>query len=269
MDDVWLVIPVKRWADAKQRLASVLSPQERFDLAAHLTDRTFRVVARAMAPVVWVVTRELGAADLARQHGFGVLDDPGGDHSAALRHTAEHADGAGAAGIATLAIDLPRLQSRDVRALLAAAAPHTLVIAPDRAGTGTNAIAVAPPRFPFAFGPSSLERHLASARSLGLAIRILHRRGLACDVDESGDLDLLQGDLRLPEPTPSPAARGWRDCGGTAGESRTGDAGGVGWSGPSARRALHHVGGDGTIRAGAAPGAPRGRPPCASCSRVW
>lgn len=98
----------------------------------------------------------------------------------------------GAASLLVIHADLPRLSGEDVRALLAAAEMHGAAIAPDRAGVGTNAIALARGvPLPFAFGADSFARHEAALPGAA-AVR---RDGLARDVDTPEDLDEL-GDWR-------------------------------------------------------------------------
>ena len=86
--------------------------------------------------------------------------------------------------------DLPRLTTNDVQ-LLAAAPPGTIAIAPDRHGTGTNALSLPLPAakgFTFAFGPDSFARHHAEAERLSIALEEIHSPGLARDVDMPEDL---------------------------------------------------------------------------------
>lgn len=189
MDDTWTLIPIKSLDVAKTRLARVLTPSDRRALAWTLAERTLGVVAGGGFQRVAVVTSDQTVAELARALGLTVLADRGHDHSSAVAAACRWAIDKGAVGIVTLAADLPLLTASDVSALHDLLAPDTLVIAPDHTGRGTNAIGVAPPVFPFAFGPGSRRRHVASARALGLAVRVLCRDGLAIDVDRPADLD--------------------------------------------------------------------------------
>jgi 2-phospho-L-lactate guanylyltransferase len=86
--------------------------------------------------------------------------------------------------------DLPLVTSQDLE-LLAAAPEGEIAIAPDRHGTGTNAISLPLPAakgFSFAFGPDSFALHNAEAGRLGLKIEEIHSPGLSRDVDEPDDL---------------------------------------------------------------------------------
>jgi 2-phospho-L-lactate guanylyltransferase len=68
-----------------------------------------------------------------------------------------------------------------------------VVLAPDRAGTGTNALLLRPPRsMPFAFGAGSYARHLMLAREHGVAVATYRAAGTAFDVDRPADLAELR-----------------------------------------------------------------------------
>ena len=87
-----------------------------------------------------------------------------------------------------LSSDLPFVAAGDVERLLAAAAPGVATVAPDRAGRGTNALALpAAADFRFRFGRDSAAAHAAEARRAGLRAETLRAPGLAFDVDTPGD----------------------------------------------------------------------------------
>jgi len=82
--------------------------------------------------------------------------------------------------------DLPLVSVDDIAALIVGDGA-ACTIAPDRHGTGTNALALVEPLgFEFAFGPNSFTRHCAAA--YGNA-RVVTRPGLGLDVDTADDLD--------------------------------------------------------------------------------
>ncbi|HTZ71843.1 MAG TPA: hypothetical protein VMB71_14395, partial [Acetobacteraceae bacterium] len=97
---------------------------------------------------------------------------------------AELAAARAALGVAPLLIlhsDLPLLQHQDIAALLTAAP----AVAPDRHGTGTNALALPPNQtLQFRFGPNSFRRHCTELPEA----RIVRRPGLGLDLDTEEDL---------------------------------------------------------------------------------
>jgi 2-phospho-L-lactate guanylyltransferase len=72
-----------------------------------------------------------------------------------------------------------------------------VVLAPDRAGTGTNVLLLRPPgSMPFAFGAGSYARHAALARRYGVTVATYRAAGTAFDVDGRADLaELRAGEL--------------------------------------------------------------------------
>ena len=81
--------------------------------------------------------------------------------------------------------DLLLLRAGEVNELLAAAATHGVALATDRAGEGSNALAIPDGRvFDFRFGPASRNLHAAQTPGLGM----LASPGLAADIDTPEDL---------------------------------------------------------------------------------
>lgn len=119
-----------------------------------------------------------------------LLADPGGGLNAALHAGLAAAQAGGATRLLVLPADLPQLSRQDVE-LLAAAPAGSMAIAPDRHGTGTNALSLPLPAasaFRFAFGADSFAAHHDEALRLGLTIETIHSQTLARDIDCPEDL---------------------------------------------------------------------------------
>lgn len=187
------VLPVKRFADAKQRLRAAVDgpPRERL-AAAMVTDVLEALADASVLDDVVVVTAEPIAAGLARERGARVVaDDREDGQSAAATLGVEAALADGAERVLLVPGDTPGLDPADVRALLAR--HERIVIVPDRHGTGTNALLLAPPdAIAPAFGPGSRERHEALARASGHGHAVLELPSLALDVDTPDDLSALR-----------------------------------------------------------------------------
>jgi 2-phospho-L-lactate guanylyltransferase len=82
--------------------------------------------------------------------------------------------------------DLPLVPVDDIAALITGGAAACSK-APDRHGTGTNALALVEPLgFGFDFGPNIFARHCAAAKGNP---RVMTRLGLELDIDTAADLD--------------------------------------------------------------------------------
>ena len=153
------------------------------DVLAAASDVTF---ARRL--VITESDRVRGVARSAGAEAFYV--EASGTNDAAIAAVA-HVVREGAARVLLLAADLPYLVASDLALLLAEAAP--VVIAPDRHSRGTNALLLAPPSaISPAFGADSFRAHREGARRASSLARIVTSRGLATDVDDPEDLQLLR-----------------------------------------------------------------------------
>jgi 2-phospho-L-lactate/phosphoenolpyruvate guanylyltransferase len=195
-----LLLPIKDLRNAKQRLAGVLAPEERFALAHAMLADTIRAVRGVQhAGKIFVVTNYEPAMQAARENGWEILrEEKQISESVSVDAASRHCEERGMTGVLRLPLDLPLVQSRDIDELLVAecSAP-ALVIVPSRDGTGTNAILRTPPTlFPSHFGNGSFAKHCEEAERV--CARVLKRRNvrLEMDVDDESDLRaLLQHDL--------------------------------------------------------------------------
>jgi 2-phospho-L-lactate guanylyltransferase len=193
---VWAVVPVKGFARGKSRLAEVLSPAEREQLARDFCDHVLGVVdaSEAFAGVL-VLTDCDEVAGVVGERGAEVMRDAcDGPLGALVDAALASLAGRGARGAVVLMSDLPLLTPEEVRRMVAGLAAAPLVLAPDRRDEGTNALAIAPPdRMPTCFGHrDSFARHAERARASALEVTVERSDGLACDVDSPEDLAIAQ-----------------------------------------------------------------------------
>lgn len=187
------VVPVQRLESAKTRLAGLLSPDARARLVLGLLERVVGAARRA-ALVDMVVVVSPDPVLLARADGLGAegLRQDGRGLNAAIALGRAAALREGADTLLVLLGDLPLVTASDIDALVAACDEPGVVLAPDRHGRGTNALAVRPPAaLEPSFGEDSLERHRRAAAARGLAVCEYHARGTALDLDTALDLELL------------------------------------------------------------------------------
>jgi 2-phospho-L-lactate guanylyltransferase len=182
------LVPLKQAGSRKTRLDGRLSAADRARLGESLARHVIATVARVqeVASVVLLSDAPLAGLDVRwlADGGYG-LNHEIGNAVAALGHPP----------LLIVQGDLPWLSPDDVTEMVAGAV-HGASIAPDRHGTGTNALALVGPRgYRFAFGADSFAAH---RRTLGAGAAVVHRPGLAFDIDTSADLDeALGAGLRL------------------------------------------------------------------------
>ncbi|TCN37510.1 2-phospho-L-lactate guanylyltransferase [Kribbella orskensis] len=182
-----LVIPVKRTAIAKSRLAAAY-PQHRPELArAFAVDTTAAALESPLVRAVLVVTDDpVVSADVTAVGARVVPDLP----AAGLNEALEHGAAVAAAefpgsGVVALSADIPALRPAELTlALAACTADRCFVI--DLPGTGTTMLAAAPgialdPRF----GVGSALAHQASG---AVPVELAGIESVRRDVDTAADL---------------------------------------------------------------------------------
>lgn len=182
-----IVVPIKRLAIAKTRLADVADVRADLALAMAL-DTVAAAHACATVHQVVVVTDEPSAAEALTSIGaLVVADTPDAGLNPALRHGALAAAGTSArCGVAALSSDLPALRSVDLDGVLAAAADHPSCIVADADETGTTLLTARDvDAFAPRFGARSRQAHVDNgAYDLTAAAAASLRR----DVDTLDDL---------------------------------------------------------------------------------
>jgi 2-phospho-L-lactate guanylyltransferase len=192
------ILPVKSFADAKQRLQEELTPGPRQALAeAMFADVLVALRRSAAVDDILVVSGDRGAQRIAGGRGAMVLDDDERGHNAAAAVGIRVALDRGADRVLLIPGDCPLLASAELDELLARpVGARSALIVPDRHATGTNALLLTPPdSLRPAFGPDSCERHVASARSAGVEHEVVEVPSLALDIDTPDDLATLQATL--------------------------------------------------------------------------
>jgi 2-phospho-L-lactate/phosphoenolpyruvate guanylyltransferase len=192
------VLPVKRFADAKQRLAPGIGSTHRAELAAAMLEDVLEAIeaARSIERTI-VVTSEPRAIELAVAGGAEVLPDPdSGGHSGAALAGIARAREQGAGCVVLVPIDCPLLAPRELERLLTGMPDRYVAIVPDRHGSGTNALALSPPdAIEPSFGEGSCARHVAAAREAGIPFGVEELPSLALDLDTPGDIVALTREL--------------------------------------------------------------------------
>jgi 2-phospho-L-lactate/phosphoenolpyruvate guanylyltransferase len=200
------ILPVKRFSAAKSRLgASGVAETLRQRLARAMVTDVLQALAQTDSiELTIVVTREPTLAELAAEHGALLIADTAEDgQSAAVALGVQRALADGIERVLCIPGDCPALDPAELDALLAAANARAsgdvgaeVTIVPDRHGTGTNGLLLAPPdAIEPAFGPGSCERHAWLARGAGVRCEIERPASLLLDVDTGADLAALQDRL--------------------------------------------------------------------------
>jgi 2-phospho-L-lactate guanylyltransferase len=181
------VVPIKSVAERKTRLRDALSGET----ITALTDRMLHHVLDVLSRVDAIGTVSVLAAEpLPAWQGCWIADAAFGLNAALAGAASALPD-----RLVIVHADLPGLHCDDITALIAAA-DRGVALAPDRRGTGTNAMALRDARGAFfGFGPDSFARHCAAYPGAGE----VRRAGLALDIDLPDDLALAIARGHVPD----------------------------------------------------------------------
>jgi 2-phospho-L-lactate guanylyltransferase len=182
---VALIVPVKSFAIAKGRLASVMSEDARAQLAKECATR---VLLAAGTWPTYVVCDDDDVTQWATQHGATVVHCTQPGINAAVRAGRDQALRDGIDHVVIAHGDLPLAHRFDHVVV-----DNTITLVPDRHHDGTNVLAL-PATSPFetTYGPQSFHRHVEQAHTLGLAHVIIEDEELSLDIDTADDVAELQ-----------------------------------------------------------------------------
>jgi 2-phospho-L-lactate guanylyltransferase len=191
----WVIVLIKDFNSAKQRLQPALGPEARRELARRNAQLAVRAAAAGDRVLVVAGSEEVAA--LAEGWGAEVLAEPRqeGQNVAAARGIAKAVEG-GAGAVLLLSSDLPLITIDAVREVLETAArleAPVAVAVPAVGRGGTNALYLRPPHaITLHFGSDSLAKFRQEAQSRGVEFAIHHSDAMALDLDEPGDLARLR-----------------------------------------------------------------------------
>jgi 2-phospho-L-lactate guanylyltransferase len=172
------LVPIKQGGNGKSRLAAMLSPQERdalsLRMARHMLSELGRCEGLSDITILSTDRPDWWSGSWTADGGQGLNAETTG-----WRQTR------GTDAILIIHADLPLLQAVDVRHLLDVAEAEGIALATDRAGEGSNALAIADGRpFEFWFGPDSRGLHAAQSPEM----TVIQRTSLSVDIDTLDDL---------------------------------------------------------------------------------
>ena len=225
-----VVVPVKSFNNAKKRLATALTAQQRAELMKHMLDDVLTaIVATDEVEGITVVTNDAEVAQWVVKYAQSIKTplrafDSGphqtGSNNAgsnkinrkigaqssfpsvnqlaeaglchAYKTAATDLVSQGTRSMLLLPADIPLVTKADIQALLAQHTCPGVSLAAAGSDGGTNALLVSPPDIIApAFGENSCQRHSSHAREQGLEPAVLNTAGLNLDIDTLEDIQAL------------------------------------------------------------------------------
>jgi len=186
----FVIIPVKRLDNAKSRLSSLLTDDERKQFCLKMledvlgtvksTKRAHETVVVSKDPLVSEITKIFDVAYLKeRKRGLNKTV------SEAVNWCVKRE----ATSVLVLPADVPLVVPTDLNRIFTLGEEASMVISTSRNGKGTNALLLTPPNVsPTFYGPRSFQRHIKEASKLKISFRRYRSPRIALDIDTVEDL---------------------------------------------------------------------------------
>ncbi len=182
---VFAVVPVKKLDEAKSRLSSLLTRNERRQLCLKMLGDVLRAIGLAKGlqetvgvsidPTVLQTIRDLNLLTIRESQ-------PGLNH--AVSEATDWCIQKGADSVLILPADIPLLRPTDISHILSLGEKVAMVISPSRREEGTNALLLTPPNIiPPCYGPGSFQRHIEAASKRGIEFHTSKSMEVALDID--------------------------------------------------------------------------------------
>ncbi|GAC1540235.1 MAG: hypothetical protein NVS2B7_12380 [Herpetosiphon sp.] len=191
--EVVAVFPVRSFQSGKQRLSSIISQEARNQTIKHLVVRTLAVFRRLPSIVCLVVSSDQEVVDWSISGGALALLLEAGGLNPTLDDMKQFLACQDVSNMLVVLPDLPLLNYDDLTHLLTTRKACHVAIAPDRHGSGTNALMLNPATpFPFLFGEQSYHRYRTAAQTRSLTMLSCSSQGWGFDLDTPEDWQLLE-----------------------------------------------------------------------------
>jgi 2-phospho-L-lactate guanylyltransferase len=180
------LIAIKERVRCKTRLTGSLTPFARIQLARSMLSTVLSAAVHAQTIrqiIVMSPERDFVPSEIP------VLVDTGKCLNSALIQAHRVLREVGCREVVILPADLPTVTAAEIDTLVLAGRRGGCAIAPDTAGSGTNALCLASScSYRFQFGRDSQRLHRREAERNGLTPQLVRLPGLEFDVDSSADL---------------------------------------------------------------------------------
>ena len=186
MDDIYAIIPVSKFKNAKTRLSPFLTEEERENLLkAMLHDVTDTL--KKYVDKIYIISRDEDVLAYAEKLNLGtILEDENSNLNKALKQAMKYCKGK-AKKIIIVPSDVPLMGKTNVQMLIEASKSHDFIIVPSKGG-GTNMIIMKPMAIHTRFEGFSYKEHVQAAERKKLNPQVHDSFFMALDVNTAEDL---------------------------------------------------------------------------------
>jgi 2-phospho-L-lactate guanylyltransferase len=187
---LFVIIPVKRLANAKSRLASLLTDDERKQFCLKMLEDVLRTVKSTKhAHETIVVSKDPLVSQIAKNFEVTYLKERKTGLNRTVSEAVNWCIEMGAMSVLVLPADIPLVAPTDLNRIFTLGKKASMVISPSRNGKGTNALLLTPPKvIPAVYGPCSFQRHVKKAAKLKISFCKYRSQRIALDIDTVEDL---------------------------------------------------------------------------------
>jgi 2-phospho-L-lactate guanylyltransferase len=192
-----IIVPIKRFDSAKQRLVGHFSPARRYRLAEAMAETILVELSKVGGlDEVFIATSEPGIASMVRRFGFELIPDPGSAGlNDAIANALEHVVSTGNEDVGIVFSDLPLFTAAEFEKVLTrhrGGSGGKMTIVTDRRNDGTNVLLCRPARcVKPVYGEGSADRYRSEAAKAGLAFDSVIDASLSLDLDGTEDIAAL------------------------------------------------------------------------------
>ncbi len=186
MDDIYAIIPVSKFKNAKTRLSPFLTEEERENLLKvmlhDVTDTLKKYVDK-----IYIISRDEDVLEYAEKLNLGtILEDENSNLNKALKQAMKYCKGK-AKKIIIVPSDVPLIGKTNVQMLIDASKSLDFIIVPSKGG-GTNMIIMKPMAIHTRFEGFSYKEHVQAAERKKLNPQVHDSFFMALDVNTAEDL---------------------------------------------------------------------------------
>jgi len=187
---IFVIIPVKKLDNAKSRLSSLLTDDERKQFCLKMLEDVLRTVnSTKRAHETVVVSKDSMVSQVAKNFEMIYLRERKTGLNKTVSEAVDWCVERRATSVLVLPADIPLVTPMDLNRIFTLGEKASMVISPSRNEKGTNALLLTPPHVsPTFYGPRSFQRHIKEASKLKISLRRYRSPRIALDIDTVEDL---------------------------------------------------------------------------------
>ena len=186
MDNIYAIIPVSKFTDAKTRLSPFLSATEREELLKAMLKDVTKTLKKLVDKII-IISRDSEVLDYAKELKLDTLvENDDSNLNKALNQAMDYCRGK-TRKVLIMPSDVPLIGKTNIKLIIKQANKLDFLIMPSKGG-GTNALIIKPCGIDMEFGDFSFQKHVENAEAKELSPIVHDSFYMALDVNTTEDL---------------------------------------------------------------------------------